>query len=341
MSKLHEHKAIKNTLITLAFPVLMILAVGLMLTVAGQSTDISMLDIKTLVRSTGTTSIVAFALSFNLTSGRFDLSLGSQRLVGTIIGANLALSLGLGGIWLLIFSLFFGLVFGFIVGLIFITVRIPALVLGIGMGLILETVAYISSNGFGLNLFGKPGIEFLSEIDFTIGIVFVVSLFTLVLLSYTQYGYHLRAIEGSQRIAQNSGIKVFKHAVMSYALAGSFVGISGILDSAYRTQMEASLGFTSNGPVFAGIFPMSLGNYIGKWSSPAIGIVVASLTLKIFSIGLGRMQLSDAMTSVVNMVLFVLFLIYLANQDFFSHRRQVRQRILLAQQKKKELAFAN
>jgi ribose transport system permease protein len=231
--------------------------------------------------------------------------------------------------------------FGFIVGLIFILVRIPAMVLGIGMGLILETVAYLSSGGLGLDLFGKPGIAVLSQIDFTIMIVFLVALFTLILVSYTQYGYHLKAIQGSQRIAQNSGIKVFSHAVKSYAFAGAFVGISGILDSAYRTQMEASLGFTSNGPIFGGIFPMSLGIYIGKWSNPAIGIVTSTLTLKILSIGIGRLQLSDAMTNVVNMILFVLFLVYLANQNYFSQKRKKHQRIQMALQKRKELALAN
>lgn len=340
MKRILEIKTIKNILITLAFPVGMIMLMGIILALAGKNITISMLDIKDLIRNTGTSSIIAFALSFNLTSGRLDLSLGAQRLVGTIFGGNLALALGLSGIWLLAFSLAVGFFFGFIVGLIFVSVRIPALVLGIGMGLVLESVAYVGSGGFGLNLFGVEGIGFLSEINFTILIVSIIALFTYGLVNYTKFGYHMKAIQGSQRIAQNSGIKVFKHAVISYSLAGAFVGISGILESAYRTQLESSLGFVSNGPVLGNIFPMSLGLYIGKWSNQAVGIVIGTLTLKIFSVALGRLEFSSAMTSVINMILFIAFLVYRANEDYFKDRFAIKNRIKLARQTRKDYAIA-
>lgn len=340
MIKKLEINQIKKILITLAFPLGMTLIMALFLSVAGKSIEISMLDIKNLIRNTGSSSIIAFALSFNVTSGRLDLSLGAQRLVGTIIGGNIALSLGLTGIWLLAFSLLVGLFFGFLVGMLFVIVRIPALVLGIGMGLILETIAYVGSGGFGLNLFGVSGIAFLSEINFTILIVTFIALFTFILVKYTKFGYHMRAIQGSQRIAQNSGIKVFNHAVISYSLAGAFVGISGMLESAYRTQLEATLGFASNAPVLGNIFPMSLGLYIGRWSNQAVGIVVATLTLKIFAMALGRLEFSGAMTSVMNMLLFIMFLIYRANEDYFKNRRAVKERIEVAHTRNKEFVLA-
>ena len=62
--------------------------------------------------------------------------------------------------------------------------------------------------------------------------------------------------------------------------------------------MAASLGLTSNGVVAANMFSMILGNYIGRKSNSAIGIIVAALTIKIFSYGLTQLELSEANTSV-------------------------------------------
>lgn len=338
MLKLIKQLKLENALITLAYPVGMFLVMSAFLLVMNKPNIIlSSIDIRTIIRDTGIAATIAFALSFNLTSGRLDLSLGSQRLVGTIIGANIALSFGLTGVWLLVFAFATGMLFGFIVGMIFVIVRIPSLILGIGMGLILETVAYIFSDGIGLNLFGRAGIEILRNIEFTILVVVIVATINFIMMAYTRYGYHLKAIQGSQRIAMNSGIKVFKHAVLSYTFAGGFVAISGVLFAAYNTQMEATLGFASNGPIVANIFPMMLGGYIGRRSNAAIGIITAALSLKIFSISLSRMALSEATTSVFNMLLFVGFLIWLANEHVFDNRKAINARLNEAKMKKLSL----
>ena len=263
-----KHLKVKNILITLAFPAVMLLLMEcLCFFLKGTHVINSMLDIKTIIRNTGVSAIIAFALSMNLTCGRFDLSLGAQRLAGTIIGGQVAMSLGLSGIWLLLFALAFGMAFGLITGLTFVVTRVPPMVLGIGIGLIWECVAYVASKGKGLNLFGVAGTEILANTGFTIALVILVAVIVLVLLSATRFGYQMRAIQGSQRIAQNSGINIFRHAVLCYMLAGGLVCIAGTIDAAYTTQMSATLGFTSNGVVVANMFPMLLGGLIGRKSN--------------------------------------------------------------------------
>ena len=62
----------------------------------------SMLDFKNMVRGAGISAAIAFGLSMNLTSGRMDLSLGSQRVVATLVGGIVASKLGGGGAWVLV-----------------------------------------------------------------------------------------------------------------------------------------------------------------------------------------------------------------------------------------------
>ncbi len=115
------------------------------------------LDIKNYIRSSGVSACTAFALSYNVTSGRMDLSLGAQRMLATILGGNIALQLGLGGIGVILFAIFFGMVFGTLIGTVFVVLRVPPMVLGIGMGLIYECIAFTYHHE-GLLLTGMPNV---------------------------------------------------------------------------------------------------------------------------------------------------------------------------------------
>ncbi len=330
-----KQSKLNDILFTLAFPVCTFIVMTILCKVLKNITMVSsMLDIKTIVRNTGVTAVTAYAMSFNLKEGRFDLSLGAQRLAGTILGGLLAIHLGLSGAGFLAFSVLFGFVFGFVTGLAFITFRVPPMVLGVGMALIWEVVPYVVSGGKGLNLFGVEGMDILSEAWFQIAVVVLMAVLVYILMNYTRLGYETKAVQGSQYIAKNSGINIFRHAVECYTLAGALICIAGVLDVSFTTQMASSLGNTSNGVVTANMFAMILGSYIGEKSDSSIGIIVASLTLSIFKYGLSMMELSEANNSVVNMVIFICFLVYQANRYVGQLHKDQRARIALAQEKR-------
>lgn len=334
-------KRVKNILITIAFPLVMwaIMEVVVRLKI-GHPMITSMLDIKNIVRNAGMSAIIAYALSFNLSSGRFDFSLGAQRLAGTIIGGYIAVKLGLSGIFLMLFAIAFGAIFGFITGVMFITFRVPPMVLGIGMGLVLEVVPYVATAGIGLNLFGKKGMEILSDTYFIIATVIIVAIFVTLLTNKTRFGYELKAIQGSQLISQNSGIDIFKHTVLCYTFAGALVCIAGVMDASYYSNLQSSLGLASSAVVAGNMFPMIMGGYLGRWSNQSIGIIIAALTIRIFSYGLTLMEFSEANASVFNMLFFVGFLVFLANEDILRKRKAEKDRIAEAVAYKKEAGIA-
>lgn len=334
-------KRVKNILITIAFPLVMWAIMELIVRAkTGHPMIVSTLDIKNIVRNAGMSAIIAYALSFNLSSGRFDFSLGAQRLAGTIIGGYIAVKMGLSGIALVIFAIAFGALFGFITGMMFIIFRVPPMILGIGMGLVLEVIPYVATNGIGLNLFGKTGMAILSDTYFIIAMVIIVAIFVTLLTTKTRFGYELKAIQGSQLISQNSGIDIFKHTVLCYTFAGALVCIAGVMEASYYSNLQASLGLASSAVVAGNMFPMIMGGFIGKWSNQSIGIIVAAITIRIFSYGLTLLEFSEANASVFNMLFFVGFLIFLANQDILKKRKAEKARIQEAIDYKKEAGIA-
>lgn len=333
-------KRITAILKTLAFPIISFIVMNTIVSFTkGHGIISSMLDVQSIVRNAGISTILALALSFNLTSGRLDLSLGAQRLAGTIIGGNLAQQLGLSGIWLLVFAFAFGLFFGFVTGVMFILTRVPPMVLGVGMGLIWEVLPFLYTGGKGLNLYGMKGNEIINNTYFTIICMVVIASICAILMNSTRYGYELKAIQGNQLVARNSGINVFKNAVICYTLAGGLACIGGMFDATYTTQMTANLGLASNGVVTANMFPMMLGAFIGQWSNDAVGTITASLSIQIFLYGLTQLEFSSPNSSAINSVLFVIFLVYLANKEVFKIKRMERNRIKQAKAKKEELGI--
>lgn len=331
---------VKNILKTLAFPVIVYFVMNLLVQMkTGYGMVSSMLDVQSIIRNAGISTILALALSFNLTSGRLDLSLGAQRLAGTIIGGSIARSLGLAGVWLLVFALAFGLLFGFLTGLMFILTRVPPMVLGVGMGLVWEVIPFAYTGGKGLNLYGMQGNEILNNTYFIIFGMIVIAAFCAILLNTTRFGYELKAVQGNQLIARNSGIDIFKNAVICYTLAGGLVCIGGMFTAAYETQLLAGLGLASNGVVTTNMFPMMLGAFIGAWSNDAVGTIIAALTIQIFQYGLTQLEFSTPNASVINSALFVLFLVYLANKEIFKIRAHNKARVAQAKARKAELGI--
>lgn len=301
----------------------------------------SVLDIKNLVRDLGTTAIIAFALSLNLGSGRFDLSLGAQRLVATIIGGNIALKLGFNGIGLLVVAVLVGMLSGFLVGYIFIIFRVPPVILGLGMAMIYESVAFAGSKGRGLQLFGVPNLETLVDPNFTLFVLALGTIFVYILVTNTKFRYEMQAMKSSQKIAKNSGINVFKHVVLCYTFAGGLVAISGVFSAAFTGALSPTLGMTSNSAVIAMTFPMFLGTYLARRSNIAVGIISGSLAIKLFGIGMVALKISNSLNTTINMVLFIGFLTFLANQHIPELRRREKERIKEAIERRKELGLAS
>lgn len=314
-SKKNLLKFFKGIGIAIALPVAVLIIMEILIGLFADGHVISsMLDFKNMVRGAGISAAIAFGLSMNLTSGRMDLSLGSQRVVATIVGGIVASKLGLGGAWVLLFAIIFGLIFGGIVGFLYVTLRIPPMVLGIGVACIYECIGFGLTDGVGLRLVGTKGVEILSNVNFTLAVVAVIVVVMMVTMTYTVFSYKFRAVRGSQQIAKNAGINVFVNVAICYTVAGILVAISGVLDAVFAGSMTASMGLTSNGVVMQHMFPMMIGGtFLSRYVNQSIGIISAAVAVKILGMGLTCFNLSDATSGVVNMAIFIAFLVYQAN----------------------------
>lgn len=339
-----DHLLLYNALFTIAVPAAVWLIMELLnLAFCGVHTLNSVIDYTTLMRNLVTSFCFALGLNCNLPVGRMDTSTGSQMFLACIVGGNLALSLNLGGVGVLIFSMVVGMLAGGFVGVLFVNLRILPMVLGLGITLVFECISFSMNNQQGLNLFGKQGVSILSNWGFIVVVMLLIMLVMTFLFQYSSFGYNRRAIQGNQKLANDAGINIYINAVLCYVAAGALVSIAGVFDTAYKSNLVPVLGMNSNSTVFSNMFPMAVGVWLAKKSNPVIGIVAGSLSVQFLILGLSKFTMigvSDYLQTCIRYSIWLLFMIYRMNEDKIARIKERRARVALARATRAKRAVA-
>ncbi len=332
-----KNSNIKDTLLHIAKAVAVPLIVWAIMEVidrsaVGMGVINNMADVKTLFRNLISSLAFALAISTNLNCGRMDLSMGAQMYVGVIFGGNIALSLGLGGIGVLLISMVIGGLCGLLIGTLFVNLRILPMVLGLGMTLVFECICFAINNQQGVIFFGRPGVEILSNITFIIIITAAIVLIAHYLFQFSRFGFRYRAIQGSQKLASDAGINIFTNCVLSYVIAGILVACAGVFTTAYSGALTPVLGMSSNGQVFSNMFPMVIGAWIGGLcNNREVGVLAGAVSVNLLILGLAKLGVSSSVQNVIVYTLFLIFVVYNTNKHKIAYAKARKARKALAQ----------
>lgn len=138
-------------------------------------------------------------------------------------------------------GLFCGLLAGTINGLLIAYTGIPPFIATLGM--------MVSARGVAKWWTAGQPVSFPTESYAMIGggmmpvfiFIFLAILFHLI-LRYTVYGKHTYAIGSSEDAARMSGIKVARHKVLVYAIAGLLAGVAALVLSSKNLTAQAGMG---------------------------------------------------------------------------------------------------
>jgi ribose transport system permease protein len=192
--------------------------------------------------------LLALGLSMMLGAAIFDLSLGANLVLSSVVGASVtrlfqttpgdATSFHDVGVAMLlgfIASVATGALFGLVNGVIIAVAKINSLIatlatMGVGTG-----AAYLLTGGSDLG--GLP-VELQTNIGLrSIGVIplpAVVALAVLVVLfavvRFSRYGVRIQAIGSSAASAERAGLKVRSYLLSLTVLAGALAGVAGFID---------------------------------------------------------------------------------------------------------------
>lgn len=304
----------KKLLGSLAIPVLTLVVVTILCLSKGIALFNGRLGWQTFFRAVLNVSLVTYALSINLNSGRFDFSIGSVALLSSVASATMATKLGLGPVPMLFLSLIIGFLLGLFSGTVYVLVKLPPIIVSLAIALFYEGVAYVITGGHGVSFVTNSEILAFANTKTYIVLIVLSTALMILVFDYTRFGYEYKALLSGQKVAVNTGIKEVPNALWCYSVAGALMGAQGFVSATNNGTIQMALNFGSIGPMFMGFLPMFIGGFIAKFSNDKLGYLLGAVSSALISLMYVRLNVSSSTQQIISACLLVGFLIYLNNE---------------------------
>ena len=278
-------------------------------------------------------TLIAFAVSVNLHSGRFDFSVGSMVTLTSTIVIVLACN-GWGNMWiLLLIALVSGAIAGLISGGLYLVLRLPPMICSLGVALLYEAVAYVIAGGSEQNNVILKNQVTSNVMKTFVGdggkspvylllILAVMTIFMVVVFHYTKFGYDYRALQSGQKIAVNTGANEYLNALLCYVISGTMAGAAGMLFGCQiqYTRVSGYLDFGTVDKMFVAFCPLFFSGFVMRYCNKQIAILISVAGYEFLQLAFGNMSAVDTtftstIYGIINSVILVLFLIYLNNEN--------------------------
>lgn len=203
------------------------------ITAGERFTDIS--NILTIVRYASIIGVLSVGMTFVIIGGGIDLSVGSVLGLASVVATLSAVQTVAEVSWLVmvIVSIAVGVIAGIINGIVVSYGNVVAFMATLAMLVAARGLAEILSNRTTQIVRSQDMIEFFRSdflgVPVLIWIFLVVAVLGWVLLNRTTFGRRTIAIGGNREAARLAGLKVRRHIVYLYALAGLTAGIAGVM----------------------------------------------------------------------------------------------------------------
>ncbi len=249
--------------------------------------------------------VVALGMTFVIIAGSIDLSVGSVVALAALTAASTSGELG---VLAIIPAALVGTVGGLINGLIFAKGKVPSFMVTLGTLVAFRGVVLFFTRGAPVSITNR---EFLTVfagrtegIPNAAIIAAVLVVLAYIILNFTVFGRHVRAIGGGERVAVLTGIKVERVKILMFTLLGLLCGIGGLLQSARVFAATAQLGVGLELDVIAAVVvggtPLTGG--VGSIQGTILGAFITT----ILSNGMNMLGVDPFLQNIVQGVVLVL-----------------------------------
>lgn len=224
------------------------IAVVLLLVVAGavSGSFLQPTHLLNVARQASALGILAIGQTFVLITGGIDLS---NAMVVTLVNVVAATMLRGSdeelGIVLLV-TLLIGTIAGLVNGTLITKLKVPPLVVTLGMFSILQGAAYVYTDGAPRGDI-SPSLEFVGTgfvgpVPTAVIFWVVLTIVSAVILRRTVYGRQLYSVGGNEKASRLSGIHTSRVIVLAYIVSGLMAAIAGLILSGYVGTGTLTLG---------------------------------------------------------------------------------------------------
>lgn len=189
-------------------------------------------NITNYLRQIATNAVLAIGMTLVMTTGSFDLSVGSVLAVSGIVAGMLAKA-GVPISLVIIVGVAIGAAFGAANGLAVAIFKLPSFIVTLAMMQVARGIAYLLSGGFPVSGFASKylsiGQGYFLYIPIPVWILIIVAVIVAVMLAKTRFGRHVYFVGGNEEASRISGINIFSVRVRAHTLCGMMAGLAGVI----------------------------------------------------------------------------------------------------------------
>ena len=201
----------KRYAMTLLFPLGMYAVFALITLIIGNASFFTGYTTEGIIHDTVENTIIALAIAIPLSGGRWDFGPGAIIMLGAIIGGNLGMQLHMGTFGVLLCCVGACMMLALIEAVFYVTLRVPNMIISMGIVMVYEAVSGLLNNGLGVNFFAND-TEYTQELlrmnqfPLIYILLIVVVAVTWFLLYKTKFGYDTRSLGANAKLAVNAGV---------------------------------------------------------------------------------------------------------------------------------------
>jgi|GEM_PF-164368 len=313
----------KQLLYALIIPVALTLIFVISVSAQGRALFNSQSDYQIFVKQVVVALLIAFAFGIHMNQGRMDFSIGATMILGEIVSSMIMVKTGNTNNIVLFFIVIVLVtcllsVFG---GVIYVVLRIPPMISGLGMTLLYEGIAYqLCENDAGVSRYDLVSNNFtitFSGIAQMLILALVMMLIMLAIYKYSKWSFDSSLLQNGQIQAVQCGVKEIPNTLIGYALAGILIGVAGFVTVCNASNIDAKVGFGSTSVMISAMLPMFIGGFISTFISYPFAIFFGAFSSTMLSYGLTKTFIrtnGSTVSAILNSLFLLFFLAFMFNQ---------------------------
>jgi ribose transport system permease protein len=274
--------------------------------------------------------LICWALVLNMTLGIMNFSAGGVVLCSLILAGNIAkLSYtGLPGI--IVLCILFSLLLSFATGIMYNLMKVPALVLTIGMVLIFESIPRIFFHS-GVTIVRAHTFLALSPYCFIV--LAVMGLLFYIIYNKTAFGHNMRALGSSPGVADSVGLDSNKIKLMCFIISGLFLGVAAVLYLSNQGDVRNVTAMGSMVIMMDAFMGMFLAFFLAKYCNLTFAVVLGTITMKLINNGFVAMGTPATIRDITTGIFLFVLLAMSANQGWMDRLRTRKENARIANEK--------
>lgn len=192
-------------------------------------------------------AIAALALIVPLVAGRFDISVGANIGMSSIVAASAMSSYNLPLPLAILAGIGTGALIGVVNGVLVAYLGVNAIIGTLGVSIVLQGLMNAYTGGIPISsgldpVLTRLSVSLVAGIPTLFIIMLIVAAIAWFVLRQTPYGRYLQAVGSNLNAARLTGIPVNRIVFLSFVISGALAGVAGVLQIGAQGNADAATG---------------------------------------------------------------------------------------------------